>query len=144
MNRRYCLTLDLKDDPKLIAEYKKYHEKVWPEITASIKQASVLDMEIYLLGTRMCMTMEVDENFSFEAKQKMDGCGRDIGQVLKNDPGPPIKGHGHDIGDDPFLLVAKEHGLDELQPPHEEDREYREKCITQNDIQEAENLLLMA
>jgi L-rhamnose mutarotase len=73
MNRRYCLTLDLKDDPKLIAEYKKYHEKVWPEIAASIKQAGILDMEIYLLGTRMCMTMEVDEKFSFDAKQKMDG-----------------------------------------------------------------------
>ncbi len=31
MIRRYCLTLDLKDDPKLIAEYKRYHEKIWPE-----------------------------------------------------------------------------------------------------------------
>jgi L-rhamnose mutarotase len=72
MNRRYCLTLDLKDDPKLIAEYKRYHEKVWPEITESIKDSGIEDMEIYLLGTRMFMVMEVNEKFSFEAKAKAD------------------------------------------------------------------------
>ena len=72
MNRRYCLTLDLKNDPKLIAEYKKYHEKVWPEITKSIKDSGIEDMEIYLLGTRMFMIMEVNEHFSFEAKGRAD------------------------------------------------------------------------
>ncbi|HKN74555.1 MAG TPA: L-rhamnose mutarotase [Candidatus Acidoferrum sp.] len=72
MNRRYCLTLDLKDDPKLIAEYKRYHEKIWPEIAQSIKAAGIEDMEIYLLGTRMFMVMEVNERFSFAAKMKAD------------------------------------------------------------------------
>src|ERR1043166_9925895 len=70
--RRYCLTLDLKDDPELILEYKRYHERVWPEITKSIRDAGILDMEIYLLGTRMFMIMEVNEHFSFEAKAKVD------------------------------------------------------------------------
>ena len=42
--RRYCLTLDLKDDPALIAEYRKYHEKIWPEITKSIKDSGIEDM----------------------------------------------------------------------------------------------------
>jgi L-rhamnose mutarotase len=72
MTRRLCLTLDLKNDPALIAEYKKYHEKIWPEITESIRTAGILDMEIYLLGTRMFMIMEVDESFSFEKKAKAD------------------------------------------------------------------------
>ena len=72
MNRRYCLALDLKDDAQLIAEYKLYHEKIWPEITRSIKDAGIEDMEIYLLGTRMFMVMEVNERFSFEAKAKAD------------------------------------------------------------------------
>jgi L-rhamnose mutarotase len=31
--KRYCLTLDLKNDPKLIAEYKKHHDNIWLEIT---------------------------------------------------------------------------------------------------------------
>jgi L-rhamnose mutarotase len=72
MNRRYCLTLDLKDDPRLITEYKRYHEKIWPEITKSIKDSGIEDLEIYLLGTRMFMIMEVNEAFSFEAKEKAD------------------------------------------------------------------------
>jgi|SRR5580658_4969997 L-rhamnose mutarotase len=72
MNRRYCLTLDLKNDAALIAEYNRYHEKVWPEITQSIKASGIEDMEIYLLGTRMFMVMEVNEKFSFEAKAKAD------------------------------------------------------------------------
>jgi L-rhamnose mutarotase len=70
--RRYCLTLDLKDDPALIAEYRKHHEKVWPEIIRSIKDSGVEVMEIYLLGTRMFMIMEVNESFSFDAKAAAD------------------------------------------------------------------------
>jgi L-rhamnose mutarotase len=72
VTRRYCLTLDLKDDPELIAEYKRYHEKIWPEITLIIKDSGIEDMEIYLLGTRMFMIMEVGDNFSFEAKGEAD------------------------------------------------------------------------
>jgi L-rhamnose mutarotase len=72
MHRRFCLTLDLKDDPELIAEYKRHHEHVWPEIIRSIKDSGILDMEIYLLGTRMFMIMEVSEDFSFEAKSEAD------------------------------------------------------------------------
>lgn len=72
MSQRYCLTLDLKNDPNLIAEYCQFHEKIWPEITASIKAAGVRDMEIYLLGSRMFMIMEVNDSFSFEKKAKAD------------------------------------------------------------------------
>src|SRR5215475_1254548 len=72
MTQRYCLTLDLKNDPALIAGYKRYHEDVWPEVVASIKASGIVDMEIYLLGTRMFMIMEVKENFSFDAKARAD------------------------------------------------------------------------
>ncbi len=72
MRRRYCLTLDLKEDSQLIAEYKKYHEKIWPEITESIRESGIEDMEIYLLGARMFMIMEVNESFSFEKKSAAD------------------------------------------------------------------------
>ncbi len=73
MSERYCLTLDLQDDPKLIAEYKRYHERIWPEITASLKQSGVEDAEIYSLGTRLFMILDVNDNFSFEAKALADG-----------------------------------------------------------------------
>ncbi|HWC16651.1 MAG TPA: L-rhamnose mutarotase [Terriglobales bacterium] len=72
MSRRYCLALDLKDDPKLIAEYKRYHEKIWPEITKSIRDSGIEDMEIYLLGTRLFMMMEVNDSFSFAGKAEAD------------------------------------------------------------------------
>jgi L-rhamnose mutarotase len=72
MNRRFCLTLDLKDDPKLIAEYRRYHKKIWPEITRSIKDSGIEALEIYLVGARMFMIMEVNEHFSFEAKFRAD------------------------------------------------------------------------
>jgi L-rhamnose mutarotase len=73
MSERYCLTLDLQDDPKLIAEYKRYHERIWPEITASLKQSGVEDAEIYSLGTRLFMILDVNDRFSFEAKARADG-----------------------------------------------------------------------
>jgi len=69
---RYCLALDLKDDPALIAEYERHHRAVWPEILDSIKAAGIADMEIYRSGNRLFMIMEVEEGFSFEAKAGAD------------------------------------------------------------------------
>ena len=71
-HRRYCLTLDLKSDPKLIAEYKEHHDRIWPEITKSIFDSGVETLEIYLLGNRLFMIMEVGPSFSFEAKSRSD------------------------------------------------------------------------
>jgi L-rhamnose mutarotase len=70
--KKYCFALDLKDDPELIFEYKKYHNKIWPEITESITSAGIENLEIYLVGNRLFMIMEVDDSFSFEKKTKMD------------------------------------------------------------------------
>lgn len=72
MTKRYCFTLDLKDDWQLIAEYRRYHQKIWSEITKSIRDSGIEDMEIYLLGTRMFMIMEVNDKFSFVAKAEAD------------------------------------------------------------------------
>ena len=70
--KRYALALDLKDDPKLIAEYEAYHREIWPEIKESILGSGILNMEIYRVGTRLFMIMEVLDSFSFEAKAKAD------------------------------------------------------------------------
>ena len=69
---RYCLTFDLQDDPKKIAEYKRRHEKIWPEVRDSLFDAGILAMEIYLTGTRMFMIMDVNDSFSIEKKAAMD------------------------------------------------------------------------
>ena len=70
--RKYCLALDLKDDPDLIAEYEKYHKQVWPEIIKSIKNSGIKELDIYRTGNRMFMIIEANEDFSFEKKSKMD------------------------------------------------------------------------
>ena len=69
---RYCLALDLKDDPRLIEEYEKHHQHVWEEIKKSIHNAGITNMEIYRTGNRLFMIMETNENFSFEKKAAMD------------------------------------------------------------------------
>jgi L-rhamnose mutarotase len=69
---RYCLALDLKDDPVLIAEYEKYHKNVWPEIKKSIKDSGIEVLDIYRTGNRMFMIIEAHEDFSFEKKERMD------------------------------------------------------------------------
>ena len=69
---RYCLTLDLKNDPVLIAAYEDHHKKVWPEIIESIKGSGITNMEIYRFETRLFMIMETDDSFSFERKSAMD------------------------------------------------------------------------
>ncbi len=70
--KRYCLALDLKNDPDLIKTYKEYHENVWPEITASIKDSGVEKLDIYHVENRLFMIMETHPDFSFEKKQKAD------------------------------------------------------------------------
>ena len=70
--RRYCLALDLKDDPELISRYEEYHKAVWPEIVTSIKESGIEEMQIYRFGNRLFMIMEVNEKFGFEKKQLLD------------------------------------------------------------------------
>lgn len=69
---KYCLALDLKNGNELIAEYERYHQKVWPEIIDSIRDSGVTELEIYRIGNRLFMIMETDETFSFERKNEMD------------------------------------------------------------------------
>ena len=76
--KRYCLALDLKDDPALIAEYENYHKQVWPEIVKSIKDAGIEKMEIYRTGNRLFMIIEANADFSFEKKNKTDAANEKV------------------------------------------------------------------
>ncbi|MEY3446216.1 MAG: hypothetical protein RIR45_971 [Pseudomonadota bacterium] len=68
---RYALALDLKDDDALIAEYELAHKKIWPEVRDHLREQGVQSMEIYRLGTRLFMVMEVDDAlFNAQAKEQ--------------------------------------------------------------------------
>jgi L-rhamnose mutarotase len=72
MAKRFCLAVDLKDDPQLIAEYETYHQAVWPAIIDSIKMAGIHNMEIYRIMNRLFMVMETNDAFSFDKKAVAD------------------------------------------------------------------------
>lgn len=66
--KRYCKTLKLENDPKLIEEYKKVHAPgaVWPEITQGMREVGILDMEIYIYGNRLFMIMDTIPGFDHD------------------------------------------------------------------------------
>ena len=67
--KRYCQTLDLKEDEQLIKEYCYWHspEHIWPEIPEGIRAVGILNMEIYRLGTRLLMIVETPDDFDWDA-----------------------------------------------------------------------------
>ncbi len=70
--KRYCLALDLKADENAIKAYDEYHQKVWPEVKDSLKEAGILDMEIYRTHNRLFMILKVVPEFSFDRKKALD------------------------------------------------------------------------
>ena len=66
--KRFCKTLKLEDDSKLIEEYKKVHAPgaVWPEITQGMKEVGIIDMEIYIQGTQLFMIMDTIPDFDHD------------------------------------------------------------------------------
>jgi L-rhamnose mutarotase len=60
--------MELRNDPALIVAYKKAHAKgqAWPEITQGMREVGIIDMEIYLLGTRLFMIMDTVASFDHE------------------------------------------------------------------------------
>jgi L-rhamnose mutarotase len=65
MNRS-VLTLDVRDDPEAIAAYRRHHAEAWPEVVRSLKAAGVVEMDIYLLGTRLVMIVELQDGLDLQ------------------------------------------------------------------------------
>jgi L-rhamnose mutarotase len=66
--KRFCKTMELRNNPELIKAYKKAHAKgaAWPEITEGMKDIGILDMEIYLFGTKLFMIMDTISDFDHD------------------------------------------------------------------------------
>jgi L-rhamnose mutarotase len=61
--KTYGLTLCLRDDPEKIETYRRYHQNVWPEVLADLRAVGIREMQIFLLGRRMFMYLETDDDF---------------------------------------------------------------------------------
>lgn len=66
--KRYCQTLSLRDNPELIEAYREAHskEEAWPEIRAGIREVGILEMEIYILESKLFMIVETPLNFDWD------------------------------------------------------------------------------
>ena len=66
--KRYCQTLDLRDNPELVAEYRRRHSRgeAWPEVMEGIRQVGILEMELYIIGTRLFMIVETPLDFDWD------------------------------------------------------------------------------
>ena len=67
--KRYCQTMDLKDSPELIREYRRHHSQgqAWQEIIDGIRAVGILEMEIYIHGNRLFMIVETPLDFDWDS-----------------------------------------------------------------------------
>lgn len=66
--RRYVQTMSLRDNPELIALYRKAHSEpdFWPEIGEGIRAVGILEMELYILGTRLVMIVDMPDELDWD------------------------------------------------------------------------------
>ena len=67
--KRYCQKLSLKNNPEVIAEYRKIHsrENAWPEIRKGIRSVGILEMEIYISGSLLFMIVDTPLDFDWDS-----------------------------------------------------------------------------
>ena len=67
--KRYVQFLEISDNPELITQYRKWHsqEYNWKEVRDGIKAVGILEMEIYISGTRLVMIVDAPEDFDWQA-----------------------------------------------------------------------------
>lgn len=66
--KRYVKTLTLADDPALIQEYKSLHseERSWKIIRDGIHGVGILEMELYIYETTVCMIIETPADLDLD------------------------------------------------------------------------------
>ena len=96
--KRFCRTLDLKDSPELIAEYRRRHAQdgVWKEVLDGIRQVGILEMEIYILGTRLFMIVETPLDFEWDEAMAAVVAELNVPYVLTHSMGLAGEAVGYD------------------------------------------------
>ncbi|NPD92907.1 L-rhamnose mutarotase [Xylanibacter muris] len=66
--KRYCQTLELKEDAALIAQYVTAHDRKhsWSDIREGIRSVGILEMEIYIHDNHLFMIVETPLNFNWQ------------------------------------------------------------------------------
>ncbi|MBR1626215.1 MAG: L-rhamnose mutarotase [Bacteroidales bacterium] len=69
--KRYCRTLELRNDKDMIADYIELHSHVWPEVKEGIKSVGILDMQIYIKDNEIFMIMDTVDSFDFDRDMEL-------------------------------------------------------------------------
>lgn len=64
--KSYAMTLNLKDDPALIEQYKEYHRNTWPEVLDGLRSLGIEKMNIFLHGRCLFMYLEAPDEFDLK------------------------------------------------------------------------------
>ena len=66
--KRYVQFLEIRNDPELIAQYRKWHseEYSWKEIRDGIREVGILEMELYIIGNRLAMIVDTPADFNWQ------------------------------------------------------------------------------
>ena len=63
--KRFCQSLDLRDNPEMIEKYVEAHSHVWPEVIAGQREVGIVSMQIYRTGCHLFMIMDTKDSFDF-------------------------------------------------------------------------------
>jgi L-rhamnose mutarotase len=90
---RHVLAVDLKDDPGIVEAYTAHHRRVWPEVVSSLRLAGLADLQIYILGRRLVMLVDlqdgVDVQRAFAAHVASDPRVAEWEALMKSMQQPP-------------------------------------------------------
>jgi L-rhamnose mutarotase len=66
--KRYVQFLEISEDPELVAQYRKWHsqEYSWQEVRDGIRAVGILEMEIYILGSKLVMIVDAPADFQWK------------------------------------------------------------------------------
>ena len=66
--KRYVQFLEISEDPEMVAQYHKWHSEAysWKEVREGIREVGILEMEIYILGSKLVMIVDTPVDFEWE------------------------------------------------------------------------------
>ena len=66
--KRYVQFLEISEDPEMVAQYRKWHseEYSWKEVRDGIRAVGILEMEIYILGSKLVMIVDAPADFMWD------------------------------------------------------------------------------
>lgn len=66
MSKSIVRTVDLIDDPEIIAKYEDYHRNAWPEVREKQLAIGIERMEIFRSGNHLFMYITLPDDFDLE------------------------------------------------------------------------------